>query len=224
MEQLNSSGAPVRKLPTSGTAAYLRLKYPHVRTVLGGVLAGLLLVSLPGCAESKLVRHRQLLDDAGQVVDYACVVPLYGKMTGVSFAFKGGNRNATVSSYLMRPFKFRSGEDFAAQIIPNEAHVVFIPELMAFAIGDAVSPLRFLLVREGFEPLLLRGHEKHMREPLTLRPSTERLPGELIELLTEQRDDQTMLRKYFKPNESIREIRFDYTSSDAEVVRACLGQ
>jgi hypothetical protein len=195
-----------------------------LRTAATIVLTMGVLFGGAGCSDPKLVRHRAILDDAGQAVDYVCVVPMYGKMSGVSFALEGARRNTAENAYLKRPFNFRSGEDFAAQIIPNDAHVLFIPGLMALAFGDAVSPLRFLLVREGFEPLLLRGHEKHMREPLMLRRSPEKLPDELLELLTEQRDDQAMLRKYFKPNESVRTIQFEYSNTDVDVLRSCLGK
>lgn len=208
----------------------MRLKSLCLRGTVGGLVAALLLVSLSGCTQSKLVRHRQLLDDAGQAVDHVCVFPLYFKASGfmVAIGAEGtkliGGRKASEDLYLMSPFMFRSGEDFPGCLLPDETHMIILPPGIFILAGDAVSPSGFLLVREGFAPLLLRSHEKHMREPLVLRRSSEKLPDELLELLSEQRDDQVMLRKYFKPKESVRGIHFEYTSSDVDVVRACLNR
>jgi hypothetical protein len=194
-----------------------------LRTAATICLALGVLFGSAGCSgDPKLVRHRPILDDAGQPVDFVCVIPAYFKVSGVSFGPDGTGRKTAEDVYLKRPFKFRSGEDFAAHVVPNETRIVPIPPLIAF--GDAVTPSRFLLIRGGFNPVLLRGHERHMREPFVLKRSQERLPDELLELLTEQKDDQVMLRKYFKPEESVQAIRFEYSSTDIDVVKSCLWQ
>lgn len=174
-----------------------------------------------GCSASSTPNYHDITSESGERVNFVCVVPLYQKLTGVAIGPDGKGSTYSDDAYLMRPFRFEGGSDFSKHVMPNERFLIPIPP--GFAFGSTWIPVRFLLLKRGFEPLLLRGHETHRSAPFSLKATTSSRLDELMGMLMDKQANRERLRDYFQLKSTIKSIQMDYTDSDRELLGSCLN-
>lgn len=156
-----------------------------------------------------------LVDETGTVVEYACVVPLYRKLSGVAWGIEGKSTVAP-DQYLMKPFRFSSGDDFLAKIVPWGR--MFLPfGVMSF--GDGWGLDTRLLLRSGYKPVAPKLFELNIEKALILPKDTDHEAEEALKIILATPPDQDKLRALFKVKEL---IRINLSQEEIQLLRACV--
>ena len=180
------------------------------------VLAAAVLSLIPLSTRAVPQNRPTLVDEAGAPIEYACVVPLYTKVSGVTWGVEG-KPESSPDLYLMKPFRFANGEDFLSKIVPWGRRIIFVGAVIAYGEGWEFS--HRLLIRSGYQVVSPILFNKYVEKSLVMPRSSNRAAEAAVELLLAQPPDQARLQALFR---ATKPISIELTPEDRQLLRSCI--
>ncbi len=172
---------------------------------------------LLGCSiDSSGKVNKDIVNKNDGAINSVCVLPLYGKTSGIGYGPDAEGVANSTNRYLLSPYIVSSGENILSGIVEGNRRAISLPILISW--GDNYGVDRLLLLKVGYKPKLLYRQSIWSGYPIIMAKSTEQKVQGILDELVSATVNQDGLKSIYKTESS---IAVEYDREDIALLKLC---